>query len=572
MITKNTFRHRIWPAVIAVVVFQIISCQSVTVQTYYNNGVVVSSAPIASEIGVDILKKGGNAFDAAVAVGFAMAVCYPEAGNLGGGGFALIYASEFNLVGALDFREKAPLAASRDMYLDEEGNVIPGSSLVGAGAVGVPGTVAGLYELWHVYGSMPWKELLKPAITLADTGFIVDEYLAGSLREYRDELSLFPETQAMFFSDGDMPETGERFTQPMLFNTLRRIALDTLGGFYTGQTADLIVRTMNKYGGLITHEDLANYAPMWRQPVHFKFDSLDIYSMPPPSSGGVILGQILKIIEPYSMINYTADSPEYIHLFAEACRLAYADRAVHLGDPDFTDNPVNQMLDSLYVSSRRKQINLHTAGSSAGITSGMPEEITLPESENTTHFCVADKDGNFVSLTYTLNAAYGSKLAVAEAGFLLNNEMDDFSIKPGVPNLYGLVGGEANSIAPGKRMLSSMSPTIILKKDVPVMAVGSPGGSKIITSVALTILNFFRYDMNLKESISQPRFHHQWLPDTLYLEENGFPPIVIKKLESMGHKVKERSPYSDVQAIYRNSQGMYIGASDPRGNGKPSGY
>jgi len=555
----------------------LLGCGSVSVEKLYDNGVISTASPIASQIGLEILKSGGNAVDAAVAIGFALAVCYPEAGNIGGGGFALVYSASDSEVISLDFRETAPGAANRDMYLDKNGDVIPYNSLLGAKAAGVPGTVAGMYALWKKLGTLPWPQLIQPALKLADSGFIVDFCMAESITDYRKELKFFPETEKIFLPGAVPLKEGDRFVQKDLAETLRLIAQDSLDGFYSGRTAELIVATMQKYDGLISLEDLAAYQPIWRAPVHFKFDSLDIYSMAPPSSGGVIIGEILKLLEPFEFMAYLSDSPEYIHLFAEACRLAYADRAKHLGDPEFVNNQVDQLLDNSYIESRHRLINQDFAGNSSKVTSGLSGEERdtanmRPESESTTHYCIADKDGNIVSLTYTINTAFGSKLAVDGAGFLLNNEMDDFSIKPGQPNVFGLIGGKANEIAPGKRMLSSMSPTIVLQDGRPLLALGSPGGSKIITTVAEAIINFSRFGLNLQQIVEQPRFHHQWLPDTLYLETGGFDINVIQDLISRGHIVKERNRYSDLQIIHLGENKLRSGASDPRNCGVTVGY
>jgi gamma-glutamyltranspeptidase/glutathione hydrolase len=560
------------PAAVAIISAAVLfwSCNSLTVERFHENGIIATASPIATGIGLNILETGGNATDAAVAVAFALAVCYPKAANIGGGGFALIYDPQDSVVSALDFRETAPSKAAAGIYLDESGNVIKDASLVGAKAAGVPGTVAGLYYLWRRYGSMDWARLLEPAIKLADTGFVVTEQLAESVARYHDALAQFPETRAVFFS-GDRPlRCGGRLIQKDLAATLERISIDTTAGFYSGTTADLIVRTMETYGGLIDHTDLENYRPVWREPIHFKFDSLDVYSMPPPSSGGVIMGEILKLIESYDFSSYTVGSADYIHLFAEACRLAYADRAVQLGDPDFVDNPIDELLSQAYIQSRRTLIDMARAGNSLKTESGLSR--LKPETGSTTHFSIADSSGNIVSLTYTINTDFGSKLVVKGAGFLLNNEMDDFAVKSGVPNFYNLVGSKANEIAPGKRMLSSMAPTIIMKKGKPLLVLGAPGGSKIITTVAEVIIDVIRFGLNLKEAVRQPRFHHQWLPDTLYLEMGGFDVNVMQDLISRGHTVKEISPYSDVQAIYFNIDGLMTGASDPRGSGAVDGF
>lgn len=545
-------------------------CTDLKVEKLYSGGAVASSSPIASAIGLQILQAGGNAFDAAVATAFAAAVSYPQAGNIGGGGFALIYDARAERVKALDFREFAPGAATQDMFLDDSGKVKENESLFGAKAAGVPGTVAGLYELWKKHGSLPWFELVKPAMELADSGFILSARMADALKEYQKDLSQFEETRKIFFENGNILSAGKRLIQKDLAASLERIGLDGDSGFYYGTTAELIVASMTKYGGLITNADLEQYKPVWRQPLSFEFDTLQVYSMPPPSSGGVIMAQILKLLEPYDFYGYSPDHPEYIHLFAEACRLAYADRAVHLGDPDFVHNPVRELLDSSYLESRRGQIDPGRAGLSEKVGSGLPD--AFHESENTTHFSVVDKDGNAVSITYTINTAFGSKLVVEGAGFLLNNEMDDFSLSPGVPNFFGLVGGQANAIAPHKRMLSSMSPTIILKKGRPFLILGSPGGSRIITAVAQTILNLVRFEQTISAAVATPRFHHQWLPDTLYLEEKSYAPEIVQSLRELGHNVRERRPYSDVEAIMIDVDGFLIGASDPRGEGAVAAY
>jgi len=551
-----------------------ISCDSVTYDEYHEHGCLATSSPIASDIGRQILQDGGNAFDAAVAVGFALAVCYPQAGNVGGGGFAVTYSVSNDKISALDFRETAPRAASENMYIDETGEIIPESSLLGAKAAGVPGTVAGLHELWREYGSQPWDSLLTPAINLADTGFIVGDYLARSLEENQDKLAAFPATREIFFPAGKLLQAGDRLIQKDLAATLTRIRLDTLKGFYAGKTAALIVEAMKENGGLIDSADLAGYHSSWREPLHFTFDSLDIYSMPPPSSGGIILAMILRLIEPYDFALYMPESPEFIHLFAEACRLAYADRAVHLGDPDFIDMPVAELLSDEYLKIRRNLIDLKRAGNSARIGSGIPEPTG--DSASTTHFSVIDSLGNAVSLTYTINTSFGSKLVVKGAGFLLNNEMDDFSIKPNEPNYYGLIGGPANAIAPGKRMLSSMCPTIIMKKDryrrYPYLVLGSVGGSKIITTVAQSIINMTKFELNSIETVRFPRFHHQWLPDTLYLETGGFDINVKQDLISRGHIIKEINPYGDLQMIYVADSALVSAVSDPRRDGASRGY
>lgn len=562
--------HRRFLVTGALVVFLILSlgsCDTVKVSTWYEQGALATAAPLATDIGLQVLAEGGNAFDAAVAVGFALAVVHPEAGNIGGGGFALVREGAGNKIRSLDFRETAPRAASEGMYLDEDSSVIDGASTVGALASGVPGTVAGLHRLWQAYGSLAWEDLVTPAVALADTGFIVDEYLAASFAEYGTALQQFEETRSVFFSEGKRLEAGDRLVQKDLGATLHLISVAGPDGFYGGETADLIVATMEKYGGLITRADLDSYEAIWREPVHFTFDSLDIYSMAPPSSGGLIMGQILGLLEPFPFAPYTADSPEYIHLFVEAARLAFADRAEHLGDPAFWDIPQG-LLDSAYLARRRALIDQTHAVGSEAVRPGSPQQ---GESEQTTHYSICDADGNMVAVTYTLNTGYGSKLMVGGAGFLLNNEMDDFVAKPGVPNTYGLVGGEANKVEPGKRMLSSMTPTLILKEGKPYLAIGSPGGSKIITAVAQAIINFTRFDMGLADAVAQPRFHHQWLPDVLYYEQGGYDITVVQDLIRRGHHVMDREAYGDVQAVHVNDAGLMTAVSDPRKRGTGGG-
>jgi len=546
----------------------LVGCSEINVTKYYENGAIASSAPIATDVGCDVFQQGGNAFDAAVAVGLTLAVVHPEAGNIGGGGFALIRDGKTNEVRALDFREKAPMQAHQNMFLDKDSNVIDDLSTLGAMASGVPGTVAGFYELWKTYGTIPWEDLVNIAASLADTGFIVDLKLAESFADYKQELSIYNETANIFLRRGNTPQVGERLIQKDLAKTLYKIAAQGLDGFYSGETAELIDSCMKKHGGVISIDDLEAYKTTWRRPITFSFDSLLIYSMPPPSSGGILLGQILKLIEPHDLTRYTSESPEFIHLFCEMSRLAFADRSEHLGDPEYYSIPPG-LLDSTYLERRQSLFDPEHASQS---------EMTLPgivptESDETTHFSVCDKQGNMVAITYTINASFGSKLVVDGAGFLLNNEMDDFSVKPGVPNIFGLVGGEANKIEPGKRMLSSMSPTLVLKNGKPFLALGAPGGSKIITVVAQAIINFTRFGLTPLETVKHPRFHHQWLPDILYLEEGSFDINVLQTLIRYGHNIKERSHYSDLQLIYINENNDLMSPiSDPRKRGSSSGF
>ncbi len=545
-----------------------VGCIGVEVSRYYETGALATAAPIATAVGQQVFQQGGNAFDVAVAVGFVLAVVHPEAGNLGGGGFALIRDGETKTIRALDFRETAPQQASQTMYLDDQGEVVPNSSTFGARACGVPGTVSGLRELWKTYGSLPWEQLVGMAAALADTGFVVDKYLANSLERHREGLSRFEETASIFFPQGRNLRAGERLVQNDLAAALYTIAAMGQDGFYTGPVAENIVECMEKHGGLINKSDLESYRSVWREPVRFSFDSLEIYSMSPPSSGGIVVGQILKLLEGYDFSAFTPDSPEYIHLFCEAAKLAFADRAAHLGDPDFYSVP-SGLLDGAYLARRRDLIQEKHAGSSELIHPGTPPDN---ESQQTTHFSICDGEGNMVAVTYTLNTAYGCKLVVEGAGFLLNNEMDDFSIKPGHPNVYGLVGDEGNKIEPGKRMLSSMSPTLVLKDDQPFLILGAPGGPRIITVVAQALVNFIRFGKSLNETVRQPRFHHQWLPDLIYLEQGGFDINTTQELIRYGHTIKECEPFSDLQAVFIDGNGAMAAASDPRNRGVAGGF
>lgn len=560
--------RRLVAAITVCCIVAVTGCDQFQISQQYQGGALATSAPIATQVGAKVFADGGNAADVAVAVAFTLAVVHPEAGNIGGGGFAMIRDAESGEINALDFRETAPAAATETMYLDSSGQVIPNLSLVGAKAAGVPGTVAGMHELWKRYGTKPWEELIEYAVGLADTGFVVDDYLASSLAEYYSDLQHDSVTAAVFFPNSRAPKAGERIVQPELARTLYLIATEGPDAFYEGFIADLIDSTMRRESGLITKDDLAAYTPVWRQPVTFDFDSLTVYSMPPPSSGGIVIGQILKILEPYDMSLMSQTSPEYIHLYAEASRLAFADRSKYLGDPDFVDIP-SGLLDSEYLATRRSHIDMEEAHNSDEIGPGAPP---LQEGDNTTHFSVCDGKGNMVAITYTLNSSYGSQRMVAGAGFLLNNEMDDFSTSPGVPDQFGLITGEANRIQPGKRMLSSMSPTLVLKDGEPVMALGSPGGSKIISTVAQGILNYSRFSMSLTQLVDAPRAHHQWLPDTLYLEQGGFPIQTQQDLIRRGHMVKERPPMGDMNIVIYTAGGMLMAKADPRSRGTAGGY
>jgi gamma-glutamyltranspeptidase/glutathione hydrolase len=534
-------------------------------------GMVVSSSRIASEVGRDILKKGGNAVDAAVATSFALAVTYPQAGNIGGGGFMLIRCAETGEVIFIDYREKAPAGASEDMYLDERGEVIPEASSRGYLAVGVPGTVAGLALALERYGTMSLPQVMAPAIRLAEDGFTLDRFLARSLARHAEDFARFPGTAEVFLkNDGSPYAEGELFRQPELARTLRLISAKGPDVFYKGEIAALIVDEMKRGGGLITHNDLAGYRAVVRKPVVGSYRGYTVYSASPPSSGGICLIELLNILENYDLKGMGFGSSAIISLMTEAEKLVYADRAEFLGDPDFVNMPVSGLISKRYASSLRKRIDLSRATPGNMVSHGNPWAF---EGEETTHFSVVDDKGNAVSSTYTLNGSYGSKVVVDSAGFLLNNEMDDFAIKPGYPNIYGLVGGEANAIAPGKRMLSSMTPTIISRDGKLFMVIGSPGGSKIITTVLQVILNVIDHGMNIQQAIDAPRVHHQWLPDLLYVEPFAIPADVREALVSRGYMIKPDSSIGDAQGILIDwENGELTAGSDPRGNGAAVGY
>lgn len=561
----NKKNYLLTTAVVMMVVFclQFLGCSGIGVEKYYTSALATTS-PIATEAGRKILNEGGNAFDAAVAVAFVLAVVHPEAGNLGGGGFALMRDGTSGEITSLDFRETAPLAAGEKMFLDENDQPIENLSLAGAKAAGVPGTVAGLYDIWQKKGSLPWDKLIGPATDLANSGFIIDDYLAESLNRSTEKFRPFNQSYETYFSEKNKVAAGDKLVLKKLARALYIIAAEGADGFYKGELADSIVTTMLAYDGLITHEDLLAYQPIWREPFKFKFDSLDIYTMAPPSSGGVVMGQILKIIEPFDFGRYHPLHVDYINLFTEASRLAFADRSQHLGDPDYYDIPFTSLSSESYLDERRAMI---TKGEMVPFEKIKPGMMSQAESDQTTHFSICDSNGNIVSITYTINTEYGSKLMVNGFGILLNNEMDDFSIKPGVQNTYGLIGGSANKIEPGKRMLSSMSPTIVLKNSKPCLVLGSPGGSKIITVVAQAIINYSRFGLSPKENVNTGRFHHQWIPDKLYLEETRFDISIKQDLIRIGYTISERTPYSDLQLLYIDPSGMITGASDPRNRG-----
>lgn len=523
-------------------------------------GMVVSQREIASQVGAEILAQGGNAVDAAVATGFALAVTLPRAGNLGGGGFMLIYLAETDQVLALDYREMAPALASRDMFLDEHGNVDQQRARYSALSSGVPGTVAGFAQALELYGSMTLKEVLAPSIKLAEQGFAVPWDLSEILKARQKVLTEHPATAvALYKPDGTAYEAGEILKQPDLAKTLKAIAKDGAKAFYEGEIADLIVAEMERQGGVISKSDLKNYVVKTRAPVTGTYRGYQVVSMPPSSSGGVHIIQMLNILEQYPIAEYGANSAQTIHLMTEAMKLAYADRSEYLGDQDFYDVPIAELTSKDYAKKLRQRINVKQATPSSAIKPGKP----LPfESPDTTHYSVADKFGNVVANTYTLNFSFGSRMMVTGAGFLLNNEMDDFSAKPGTANAFGLIGREANAIEPGKRPLSSMTPTLIFKDGKPFVVTGSPGGSRIITTVLQVLMNVMDHNLNIAEATVQPRFHHQWLPDRLQLEP-GHSIDSENLLKVMGHNVVHSASQGSVQSIMLKD-GLFFGASDPR--------
>lgn len=523
------------------------------------SAIVVSGSPLASDVGRDILQRGGNAVDAAVAVGFALAVVHPEAGNIGGGGFMIIRMRD-GQAQALDYRETAPARASRDMYRSAGGD----ASVTGHLSAGVPGAVAGLTEAHRRFGRLPFSEVIEPAIHLANQGFVIDEYRSRSIADDSTRLALFPASRATFLPADRPPVPGSTFLQPELGATLEAIRDSGAAGFYRGWVADLIVREMGRGGGLISREDLGAYRAIWRVPVEISYRGYTIYSMPPASSGGVTMGEILNIMEGFAPLP-PFGSAALMHREAEAMRRAFIDRNTYLGDPGFVRNPIERLLSKRYAEGLRRQI-----GEQASATP-VPA-ATVPGGSSTTHYSVIDAEGNAVSCTTTLNNSYGSAVTVTGAGFLLNDEMDDFATSPGEPNMYGLVQGEANAIAPGKRMLSAMTPSIVLDSTKQLhMVVGTPGGPRIITMVYHVISNVIDHRMSLPEAIAAPRLHHQGLPDSLMVEQGGFAAETLDSLRARGHSVSERGLWGDVEGIIRTPAG-WQGVSDPRRGGGGAGY
>jgi len=539
-----------------------------------NNGMVVSTSHQASQIGIDILKQGGNAIDAASAVGFALAVTSSSNGNIGGGGFMVGRFADGQTF-SLDYREMAPSKAHRDIYLDDNDNVIEGKSLIGHFASGVPGSVDGLLRAWRDYGSgnISLKQLIGPAIRLADDGFKLSKYEADRFNRNKDFLSKYPSTKQIFTRDDRRWQKGDIFYQKDLAKTLIRIVNKGRDGFYKGKTADLIVKEMNKVGGWITLEDLDNYTSKYREPIFGSFNGYEIISMGPPSSGGILLIHMLNMLNQIQTSSefpsdLSFNSSDYIHLLTEIERRAYADRSEHLGDSDFWNVPKSMLLSKSYAKNRIKTIDIEKATRSNKINHG--SEL-IKESEETTHYSIVDKDGNAVSVTTTINSGYGSGVTIGGAGFLMNNEMDDFSSKPGVPNLFGLVGNEANAIEPKKRPLSSMTPTIVLKNNKPYLILGTPGGATIITTVFQNILNVILHDMDIKEAVSSSRIHSQWLPDVIYYEKNSLSNKIILDLTSRGHDLEQRGSIGEANGIMINEKGFW-GGPDSRGKNTAIGY
>lgn len=531
------------------------------------HGIVVSAHPEASRTGISILQKGGNAIDAAVATEFALAVCYPEAGNIGGGGFMLIRMNDGS-TDVIDYREKAPLGASRDMFLDEKGHLTEGSSTETRLAAGVPGTVDGMIRVHEKYGRLSFREIIQPAIDLATKGFPVTEGQAKTFNNNREYFLKMNASRPAFVKDGEW-RTGDILRQPELAATLERIRDNGRDGFYSGKTAEMIINEMKRGNGIISGRDLAEYEAVFRKPLSGEYRGYRIISIPPPSSGGIILLQLLKMMEPWSLRESGFHSLKTIHLIAEAEKRAFADRAEYAGDPDFVRVHTDILLDPEYLKRRFIDFDLNMATDSKQVKAGA---LTGYESDETTHYSVVDDYGNAVSATTTLNNIFGSSIVVEGAGFLLNDQMDDFSVKPGTPNMYGLVGGEANSISPGKRMLSSMTPSIVEKDGKLFLVAGSPGGSTIPTTVFQVITNVIDYKMNIRQAVDTGRFHDQWLPDYIMFEKGTIDSLVIKGLKGMNYNLRERTTIGSVNAVEILPDGKIAAGADWRGNNTACGY
>lgn len=526
-------------------------------------GMVVSTHPLASEIGRSILQKGGNAIDAAIAVNFALAVCHPSAGNIGGGGF-MVYRNAKGKVFALDYREKAPLASSKDMYLDASGNVIPEKSFVGIFSVGVPGTVAGMDEMHRKFGSLPWKVLIQPAVDLARNGHLLTFREANGLNANKSDFIKENKDHSYLINPNNIDwRKDDLLIQEDLANTLERILTNKSKGFYQGKTAELIINEMRRHHGIITQKDLGSYQAVWRKPIVQSYKNLQIIGIPPPSSGGIALAQLMGMVEKYPLSTWGAASDSTVQLMIEAERRVFADRAKWLGDPDFVQVPIKSLVDSAYIQNRISSMDFVKATPSSAISAG---QFAGYESPETTHYSIVDAAGNAVSITTTLNNSYGSKVFVGGAGFLLNDEMDDFSAKAGAPNLYGLVGSKANEIQPNKRMLSSMTPTIITENGQLKMVVGTPGGSTIITSVFQVVLNALEFGMNMQQAVEYPRFHQQWKPEHTRIEPNRLSLTQMERLKKKGYEFSNSTSIGLVEAILVLPSGHLQGGADSRGD------
>jgi gamma-glutamyltranspeptidase / glutathione hydrolase len=555
------------PAILVVQASCVHSQQGKNSEAKYRNGMVVCAYPDAALVGLNVLKKGGNAVDAAVAVQFALEVTLPEAGNIGGGGF-MVYRSANGQANTLDFRERAPAMASQNMYLDSAGNVIPGMSLSTHQASGVPGSVDGMVEAHRKYGHLKWEELVQPAIELARKGIKITKRLAADLNRNQADFRKLNEGKDYLVKDSPWQE-GDLLVQQDLAKTLEQIRDKGREGFYEGKVAEALVDEMHRGKGLISIADLQNYHSVWRKALTGTYKDYKIITMPPPSSGGIALLQLLQSVERFPLHRWGFNKDSTVQLVVESERRVYADRSKYLGDPDFYKVPVDSLLRPGYVISRMITFSWDKATPSANV---LPGKFVGYESDQTTHYSIVDREGNAVAITTTLNGSFGSKIFVKGAGFLLNNEMDDFSAKPGVPNMFGLVGGEANSIQPGKRMLSSMTPTIIERNGKLFMVVGTPGGSTIITSVFQTILNVLEFNQHMQQAVESKRFHHQWLPDVVYIEQNALDAESRAKLEQKGYKIIDGGPSGRVDAILKTSQGNYEGGADPRGDDTKLGW
>ena len=534
-----------------------------------NKGMVVTTHPLASEIGLSILKKGGNAIDAAIAVNFALAVCHPSAGNIGGGGF-LVYRNAKGKFFALDYREKAPLASTKDMYLDASGNVIPEKSMVGIFSVGVPGTVAGMEEMHRKFGLLPWKDLIQPAIDIARNGHALTSREARGLNANKLDFIKENKGNSYLINPNNIDwKKDDQLIQMDLANTLERILRYKSKGFYQGKTAELIIGEMNRLNGIITQKDLNGYKPVWRKPIVQSYKNFQIIGMPPPSSGGIALAQLMGMVQKYPLSKWGVTSDSTVQLMIESERRVFADRAKWLGDPDFVQVPIGPLLDSTYIKNRISSIDFTKASLSSDISAG---QFSGYESPETTHYSIVDAAGNAVSITTTLNNSFGSKVFVGGAGFLLNDEMDDFSAKAGAPNLYGLIGSKANEIQPMKRMLSSMTPTIITENGQLKMVVGTPGGSTIITSVFQVVLNALEFGMNMQQAVEYPRFHQQWKPEQTRIEPNRMSTIQMERLKRKGYEFSNSTSIGLVEGILVLPSGKLQGGADSRGDDTALGH